>query len=337
VGLPQYGVDYRRRLTRGELEALIPDLVDLTLLPCRAALADAGLGTDAVDEVVLVGGATRTPLVRRRVQELFGKIPHSELNPDEVVALGAAIQADILAGKITQMLLLDVTPLSLGIETLGGVMSVLISRNTTIPRAAKEYFTTSVDGQTVVDLHVLQGERELAKDCRSLARFDLRGIPPMLAGIPRIEVTFLIDANGILNVTAKELRSGTEASVEVRPSYGLTDAEVERMIDESLEFAEQDVRARMLIDARNEADTVIRATEKALGQGATLIAGDEAGRIRTALGELSAVRDRDEVDRIRAATDRLNRETQHLAELLMDGALREALTNRRVTEAIEQR
>jgi molecular chaperone DnaK (HSP70) len=275
--------------------------------------------------------------VRRRVEELFGRTPHSELNPDEVVALGAAIQADILAGGITHMLLLDVTPLSLGIETLGGAVGVLIPRNTTIPTSAKEDFTTSVDGQGVVDLHVVQGERDLAKDNRSLARFELRGIPPMPAGLPRIEVSFLIDANGILNVTAKELRSGQEASVEVRPTYGLTDAEVERMIEESLEFAEQDVHARMLIDARNEADTVIRATEKALGQGVTLIADDEAGRIRTALGELSAVRDGDEVDRIRAATDRLNRATQHLAELLMDGALREALTNRRVTEAIEQR
>jgi Fe-S protein assembly chaperone HscA len=335
--MPQHGFTYRRELSRAELERLIGPVVERTLAPCRMALADAGLTRDRIDEVVLVGGATRTPLVRRRVEELFGRTPHSELNPDEVVALGAAIQADILAGGITHMLLLDVTPLSLGIETLGGAVGVLIPRNTTIPTSAKEDFTTSVDGQGVVDLHVVQGERDLAKDNRSLARFELRGIPPMPAGLPRIEVSFLIDANGILNVTAKELRSGQEASVEVRPTYGLTDAEVERMIEESLEFAEQDTHARMLIDARNEADTVIRATEKALGQGATLIADDEAGRIRTALGELSAVRDGDEVDRIRAATDRLNRATQHLAELLMDGALREALTNRRVTEAIERR
>jgi Fe-S protein assembly chaperone HscA len=335
--MPQHGFTYRRELSRAELERLIDPVVERTLAPCRMALADAGLTRDRIDEVVLVGGATRTPLVRRRVEELFGRTPHSELNPDEVVALGAAIQADILAGGITHMLLLDVTPLSLGIETLGGAVGVLIARNTTIPTSAKEDFTTSVDGQGVVDLHVVQGERDLAKDNRSLARFELRGVPPMPAGLPRIEVSFLIDANGILNVTAKELRSGQEASVEVRPTYGLTDAEVERMIEESLEFAEQDVHARMLIDARNEADTVIRATEKALGQGATLIADDEAGRIRTVLGELSAVRDGAEADRIRAATDRLNRATQHLAELLMDGALREALTNRRVTEAIEKR
>jgi molecular chaperone DnaK len=324
--MPQHGFTYRRELSGAELEQLINPVVERTLAPCRMALADAGLTRDRIDEVVLVGGATRTPLVRRRVEGLFGRTPHSELNPDEVVALGAAIQADILAGGITHMLLLDVTPLSLGIETLGGAVGVLIPRN-----------TTSVDGQGVVDLHVVQGERDLAKDNRSLARFELRGVPPMPAGLPRIEVSFLIDANGILNVTAKELRSGQEASVEVRPTYGLTDAEVERMIEESLEFAEHDVHARMLIDARNEADTVIRATEKALGQGATLIADDEAGRIRTVLGELSAVRDGDEADRIRAATDRLNRATQHLAELLMDGALREALTNRRVTEAIEKR
>ena len=336
VGLPQYGVDYRRRLTRGELEALIPDLVDLTLLPCRAALADAGLGTDAVDEVVLVGGATRTPLVRRRVQELFGKIPHSELNPDEVVALGAAIQADILAGKITQMLLLDVTPLSLGIETLGGVMSVLISRNTTIPRAAKEYFTTSVDGQTVVDLHVLQGERELAKDCRSLARFDLRGIPPMLAGIPRIEVTFLIYANGILNVTAKELRSGTEASVEVRPSYGLTDAEVERMIEESFAFAEADVRARLVIETKNEADKVIRATEKALKDGVALISQEERQSIQEALQALITARGGEGLDLLQERLQGLNRATQHLAEVLMDQALRGVVENKKIDELIEK-
>ncbi len=336
IPMPQHGFDYRRELGRAELERLINPIVERTLAPCRMALADAGMTPVQIDEVVLVGGATRTPLVGRRVEELFGKRPHAELNPDEVVALGAAVQADILAGGITHMLLLDVTPLSLGIETLGGAVSVLISRNTTIPTSAKEFFTTSADGQSVVDMHVVQGERDLAKDNRSLARFDLRGIPPMPAGLPRIEVSFLIDANGMLNVTARETRSGTQASVEVRPTYGLSDAEVERMVEESLEFAEQDVQARMLIDARNEADTVLRATEKALGQGAGLVAADEVERIRTALTELRAARDGQDVDRVRAATDRLNRETQHLAEILMDGALREALQNRRVTEAIEK-
>jgi molecular chaperone DnaK len=330
--MPQHGFEYRRELGREELERLIDPIVGRTLGPCRQALADAGLTTAQVDEVVLVGGATRTPLVRRRVEALFGRKAHAELNPDEVVALGAAVQADILAGGITHMLLLDVTPLSLGIETLGGAVGVLIFRNTTIPTAAREVFTTSVDGQSVVDMHVVQGERDLAKDNRSLARFELRGIPPMPAGLPRIEVAFLIDANGILNVTAKETRSGTQTSVEVRPTYGLTEADVERMIEESLEFAEEDVRARLLIDARNEADTVLRATEKAFSQGPGQMGADEVERIEAALAELRAARDGEDTDRIRAATDRLNHETQHLAERLMDSALRDALQNRRVTE-----
>ncbi len=334
--LPQHGLEYRRELTRAEVERLIEPIVARTLGPCRAALADAGLAADRIDEVVLVGGATRTPLVRQRVEALFGRPGHAELNPDEVVALGAAVQADILAGGTTHLLLLDVTPLSLGIETLGGAVGVLIPRNTTVPTSARETFTTSVDGQSVVDMHVVQGERDLAKDNRSLARFELRGIPPMPAGLPRIEVTFLIDANGMLHVTARETRSGTEASVAVRPTYGLTDAEVERMIDESLEFAEQDVHARLLIDGRNEADTVLRATEKALGQGAGLLEADEAERIRAAMATLRACRDRDDLDGLRQATERLDRETQRLAELLMDSALREALRDRRVTDAVER-
>ena len=330
--LPQHDLTYRRELTRAELESVIGPIVARTLGPCRAAIADSGLPLERIDEVVLVGGATRTPLVRQRVQELFGRVPHSELNPDEVVALGAAIQADILAGGTTHMLLLDVTPLSLGIETLGGAVSVLIPRNTTIPTSANEGFTTSVDGQSVVDMHVVQGERDLAKDNRSLARFDLRGIPPMPAGLPRIEVTFLIDANGILSVSAKEVRSGTQASVEVRPTYGLSEAEVERMIDESLEHAEADVRARGLIDARNEADTVLRATEKALVQGADSLGADEAARIREAVSALSAARHGEDAGAIRAATDRVNQETQQLAERLMDSALRDTLRDRRVAD-----
>jgi Fe-S protein assembly chaperone HscA len=330
--LPQHDLTYHRELTRAELESVIGPIVARTLGPCRAAINDAGLPLERIDEVVLVGGATRTPLVRGRVQELFGRVPHSELNPDEVVALGAAVQADILAGGTTHMLLLDVTPLSLGIETLGGAVGVLIPRNTTIPTSANEGFTTSVDGQSVVDMHVVQGERDLAKDNRSLARFDLRGIPPMPAGLPRIEVTFLIDANGILSVTAKEVRSGTQASVEVRPTYGLSEAEVERMIEESLEHAEADVRARGLIDARNEADTVLRATEKALVQGADFLGAEEAARIREAVAALAAARSGEDARPIRAATDRVNQETQELAERLMDSALRDTLRQRRVTD-----
>jgi Fe-S protein assembly chaperone HscA len=330
--LPQHGMTYRRELTREGLEGVIGPIVERTLGPCRAAISDAGVPVEGIDEVVLVGGATRTPLVRRRVQALFGRVPHSELNPDEVVALGAAVQADILAGGTTHLLLLDVTPLSLGIETLGGAVGVLIPRNTTIPTAAKETFTTSVDGQSVVDMHVVQGERDLAKDNRSLARFELRGIPPMPAGLPRIEVTFLIDANGLLSVAARELRSGTHASVEVRPTYGLAEADVERMIEESLEHAEEDVRARMLIDARNEADTVLRATEKALVQGAALLDAGEAARIRQAAAAAAAVRDGEDVEALRAATERLNEATQGLAERLMDTVLQGTLRDRRLAD-----
>ena len=323
---------YHRDVTRADLETLIGPLVARTLPPCRAALTDAGLTAEDIDHVVLVGGSTRVPLVRRRVEELFGQPAHSQLNPDEVVALGAAVQAHILAGGITDMLLLDVTPLSLGIETLGGAVSVLIPRNTTIPTSARELFTTSVDGQTTVDMHVLQGERELAKDCRSLARFELGGINPMPASMPKIEVAFLIDANGILQVTARELRTDKAASIEVRPTYGLTDGDVQRMVDESFEYAEADVEARMLIEVRNEADTVTTHVRRALGQGADLIGLDERARIDTALGALEAVRGGVDRDLIRDRTTELNRVTEHLAELMMDAALRGALESRRAEE-----
>ena len=333
--LPIGDFTYHREITRVELDRLIAPLVEKTIGPCRQALRDAGLEPSAIAAVVLVGGSTRVPLVRRRVQDVFGKTPHSQLNPDEVVALGAAVQARILAGGITDMLLLDVTPLSLGIETLGGIVSVLIPRNTTIPTSAREMFTTSVDGQTIVDMHVVQGERELAKDCRSLARFELSGVDPMPAGMPKIEVTFLIDANGILVVSAREQRSGKAASVEVKPTYGLSETDVERMIEDSFTYAEADVETRLLIEARNEADTVLTHVERALRQGAALMSAEERARIDLVVAELRQARETNDREHIRDRTIDVNRATEHLAELMMDAALKGAIQSKRADEIME--
>src|SRR5207302_9890270 len=296
------------RITRGDFEAIIAPIVDRTLGPCRQALADAGIDQAEIDEVVLVGGSTRIPLVRRRVEELFGRKPHSELNPDEVVALGAAVQADILVTGNREMLLLDVTPLSLGIETMGGVTSKIIMRNSTIPATGSEMFTTAVDNQTAVDIHVLQGERELVVDNRSLARFRLRGIPPMPAGLARVQVQFQIDANGILSVTARELRTDIEQTIEVKPSYGLTDDEVERMLLDSFEHAEADFAARLLIEERNEAESVIHATEKTMRSpefpdiAKADLAPAELQRIEAALADLKAVIGKDDREVIHEKT-----------------------------------
>ena len=337
---PQAGLPngYRRAITRTEFETLIRPLVDRTLDPVRQALSDTGLEPNEIDEVVLVGGATRTPLVRRLVGDLFGKTPHSDLNPDEVVALGAAVQADILVSGRREMLLLDVTPLSLGIETIGGVVSKIIMRNSTIPASGREMYTTSVDNQTSVDIHVLQGERELVADCRSLAQFKLRGIPPMPAGLPRVEVRFQIDANGILSVGARELRTSVEQAIEVKPSYGLTDQEVERMLIESFEHAQADFDARLLIEARNEAETVINATEKSLRRPdfAEVTGGeltkDELAQIERALGDLKQVMAGTEREVIHEKTHTLNHATRHLAEVMMNRSVREALTGRNVKD-----
>jgi Fe-S protein assembly chaperone HscA len=331
IELPNGRGRFKLELTRDQLESLTTDLVERTLGPCRQALKDAGLTPGDIDEVVLVGGATRMPLVRQRVQALFGKVPHSELNPDEVVALGAAVQADILSGGTQDMLLLDVTPLSLGIETMGGVMSTLIRRNTTIPASAKEMFTTYVDGQTSVDIHILQGERELAKDNRSLARFQLK-VPPLPAGIPRIEVTFLIDANGILNVSARDVRTGETQSIQVKPSYGLTDEEVERMIGESFKFAAEDLKARQVIEARTEAEAILKATGKALKQGEHLIGAEEIAAIKAAVATLESAKATDDHKVIRARIADVEQATHHLAEVLMDTALKEALENKKLSE-----
>lgn len=329
---------YRRHLTRVEFEALIRPLLERTLDPCRQALSDAGLEPKDIDEVVLVGGSTRVPLVRRLVEDLFQRKPHSDLNPDEVVALGAAVQADILVSGRREMLLLDVTPLSLGIETMGGVMSKIILRNSTIPASGREMFTTFVENQTAVDVHVLQGERELVTDCRSLARFRLRGIPPMPAGMPRIEVRFQIDANGILSVSARELRTSIEQTIEVKPSYGLTDQEVERMLIESFEHAEADMEARLLIEARNEAESVIQATEKVLRRpdfeqlAAEAFEAGERERIDRTLADAREAIASDDRDRIHATTEALNQATRHLAEIAMNRSVREALAGKNVKD-----
>ena len=327
---------YHRKFTRDEFDRLIADLVERTLGCCKKALADADLEPGQIDEVVMVGGSTRIPLVRQKVKELFEREPHIELNPDEVVALGAAIQADVLAGGRRDLLLLDVTPLSLGIETMGGVVAKIINRNSTIPASASEMFTTWVDNQTGIDVHVLQGEREMVEDCRSLAKFTLKGIPAQPAGLPRIEVKFLIDANGILTVSARDLRTGHEHSVEVKPSYGLTDEQIEKMLIDSLEFAEEDIRKRQLVEARNEAQTVMRAADKALAERAQqLIDEDERSVIRNALAELRQAMHSEDFPVIREKTKQLDDASHHLAEMIMDSALLTALKDRKASEVAE--
>jgi len=320
---------YQREISLETFEQMIQPIIDRTVGPCKQALKDAGLKPEQIDEVVLVGGSTRIPKVRRLVQDLFGRAPHTDLNPDEVVALGAAVQANILGGgsEITkEMLLLDVTPLSLGIEVAGGVTDKIILRNSTVPASATQYYTTQVDGQTNIAIHVLQGERELARDCRSLARFDLKGVPPMPAGMPRIEVKFLIDANGILRVSAREQRSEKEAEIDVQPSYGLTDEQVENMLLESFDYAEEDFRQRQVIEARREADTILTALAKGKKSPAWQeLSSEERSNIATLEKGLVAVRDGDDYHAIREGIDALNQATMRLAELMMDTAVSTAL------------
>jgi molecular chaperone DnaK len=326
------GAVFVHEFSRGSFEALIRPIVDRTMAPVKQALADAQLSPTEIEEVVLVGGATRTPLIRRNVQEFFGRKPHTELNPDEVVALGAAAQANILDRGVKNMLLLDVTPLSLGIETYGGAVAKVIPRNSTIPASAQEMYTTGVDNQTGIDIHVLQGERELAKDCRSLARFVLK-VPPAPAGLPRIEVKFLIDANGILQVAAKDTRTGAQHSVEVQPSYGISDTEIERMLEESIEYAEQDFAERQVIEARTESEAILTATQRALSS--PQVGGLSEEERKTVEHSVSALKESvagTDYKLIRKRIDELNHATAHLAELVMNSAVSTALEGRKLAE-----
>jgi molecular chaperone HscA len=333
------GTRVQRTLGREEFEALIRPTVDRTLTACAQALKDAKLAPADVDGVVLVGGSTRVPLVRRVVEEFFGKPPHCELDPDQVVALGAAIQADLLTGTselADDLLLLDVVPLSLGLETMGGVVEKLIFRCTPIPSQSSETFTTHVDGQTAVDIHVLQGEREMASDCRSLGRFKLTGIPPMPAGLPRVKVDFTVDANGILTVSAKEEYTGVEANIEVLPSYGLEEDEIERMLEDAIDFAEADVDARMLIESRVEAEQVLAALKKALRDDSALLKDGEQATLDAIIADLEAAMQGEDRKRISALTERLDEASAPFAQRRIERDLQIALKGQHADQVAEK-
>lgn len=325
---------WQGEITRSQFDELIAPLVKRTLLACRRALKDAGVAAEEVLEVVMVGGSTRVPLVRERVGEFFGRPPLTTIDPDKVVAIGAAIQADILVGNKpdSELLLLDVIPLSLGLETMGGLVEKVIPRNTTIPVARAQEFTTFKDGQTAMSIHVMQGERELVQDCRSLARFALRGIPALPAGGAHIRVTFQVDADGLLSVTAMEKSTGVEASIQVKPSYGLTDGEIATMIKDSMSHAEQDIEARMLAEQKVEAARVLESLVSALAADAALLSAAERQAIDEAMAQLSAVAAGDDADAIKDAIKNTDTQTQEFAARRMDQSVRTALKGQSVDE-----
>ncbi|MDH4654513.1 MULTISPECIES: Fe-S protein assembly chaperone HscA [unclassified Pseudomonas] len=327
--------DWRGVLTREQFDSLIEPMVARSLKACRRAVRDAGIELDEVEAVVMVGGSTRVPRVREAVAEMFGRQPLTDIDPDQVVAIGAAVQADTLAGnkRGEELLLLDVIPLSLGLETMGGLMEKVIPRNTTIPVARAQDFTTYKDGQSAMMIHVLQGERELIKDCRSLARFELRGIPPMVAGAAKIRVTFQVDADGLLGVTARELASGVEASIQVKPSYGLTDGEISRMLQDSFQYAGEDKNARALREQQVEAERLLEAVQAALdADGERLLDDAERAAILDSMQTLRDLAAGGDVVAIEGQIKRLSQVTDAFAARRMDAAVKAALSGRRLNE-----